>query len=132
MQMGMIGLGRMGANMVRRLIRGGHQCVVFDLNPDNVKNLESEGATGATLLDDFVSKLQKLRIAWVMVPTGEPTEKTIMALAERLEAGDILIDGGNSYYKDDVRRAKALAPKRIHYIDIGTSGGVWGWSAVTA
>src|SRR5436190_1740806 len=126
MQLGMVGLGRMGANMVRRLMRGGHQCVVTDLSPDAVKQLGSEGATGSESLDDFVSKLVKPRVAWVMVPAGSPTENTVKALAERMEAGDIIIDGGNSYFKDDVRRSKELAPKGIHYIDVGTSGGVWG------
>ena len=126
MQLGMIGLGRMGANMVRRLMRGGHQCVVFTRNPDNVRLLASEGAIGATSLDDFVNKLSKPRAAWVMVPAGDPTEQTVLALAERMETGDIIIDGGNSYYKDDVRRAKVLKGKGIHYVDVGTSGGVWG------
>ena len=126
MQLGMIGLGRMGANMVRRLMRGGHQCVVFTRNPDNVRLLAGEGAIGATSLDDFVNKLSKPRAAWVMVPAGDPTEQTVLALSERMEAGDIIIDGGNSYYKDDVRRAKVLKGKGIHYIDAGTSGGVWG------
>ncbi len=126
MQLGMIGLGRMGGNMVRRLIRGGHQCVVFDLNPDNVKQLMSDGATGATSLDDFVGKLTKPRSAWVMVPAGGPTEHTVMELAKRMATNDIIIDGGNSYFKDDVRRAKALKEKGIRYLDVGTSGGVWG------
>ena len=126
MQLGMIGLGRMGGNMVRRLIRGGHQCVVFDLNPDNVKGLVSDGATGATSLDDFVGKLTNPRTAWVMVPAGDPTEHTVMELAKRMANNDIIIDGGNSYFKDDVRRAKALKEKGIRYLDVGTSGGVWG------
>lgn len=126
MQMGMIGLGRMGANMVRRLMKGGHSCVVFDRNPDSVKQLEGEGAIGATSLDEFVNSLEKPRIAWMMVPAGGPTEETVDAVGERLEAGDIVIDGGNSYFKDDVRRAKALEPKGINYVDVGTSGGVWG------
>ncbi|MGQ0793535.1 MAG: phosphogluconate dehydrogenase (NAD(+)-dependent, decarboxylating) [Deltaproteobacteria bacterium] len=126
MQLGMIGLGRMGGNMVRRLIHSGHECVVFDMNPDNVKQLEKEGAKGATSLDDFTAKLTKPRAAWVMVPAGGPTEQTVMALAERMEAGDIIIDGGNSMFKDDVRRAKILQPKGIHYVDVGTSGGIWG------
>ena len=126
MQLGMIGLGRMGANIVRRLMRGGHQCVVFTRNPDNVRLLAGEGAIGATSLDDFVNKLSKPRAAWVMVPAGDPTEQTVLALAERMETGDIIIDGGNSYYKDDVRRAKVLKGKGIHYVDVGTSGGVWG------
>ena len=126
MQLGMIGLGRMGANMMRRLVRGGHQAVVFDLNADNVKALASEGATGATSLDDFVSRLNKPRAAWVMVPAGSATEQTVLALATRMDSGDIIIDGGNSYFKDDVRRAKALIEKGIHYVDVGTSGGIWG------
>ena len=126
MQMGMIGLGRMGANMVRRLMRGGHTCVVFDLNPENVKSLQAEGATAATSLEDFARKLEKPRVAWAMVPAGGPTENTVMTLGERFAAGDIMIDGGNSYYKDDVRRAKVLQQKGIHYVDVGTSGGVWG------
>jgi len=126
MQLGMIGLGRMGANMVRRLMRGGHTCVVFDLNPANVKALEKEGATGASSMDDFVKKLTKPRAAWVMVPAGDPTEKTVTALASKMESGDTIIDGGNSYFKDDVRRAKSLQPKGINYVDVGTSGGVWG------
>jgi 6-phosphogluconate dehydrogenase len=126
MQLGMIGLGRMGANMVRRLMKAGHQCVVFDLNPANVKSLASEGAVGATSLKDFVTKLTKPRAAWVMVPAGAPTEKTVMSLAELMEAGDTIIDGGNSYFKDDVARAARLKPRGIHYLDAGTSGGIWG------
>jgi len=126
MQMGMIGLGRMGANMVRRLMRGGHQGVVFDMDPKNVAQLAGEGAAGTASLDEFVRKLNKPRVAWVMVPAGDPTEKTVMALGERMEAGDIIIDGGNSNYKDDVRRAKAMQPKGIQYVDVGTSGGIWG------
>jgi 6-phosphogluconate dehydrogenase len=126
MQLGMIGLGRMGANMVRRLMKAGHQCVVFDLNPKSVQELAAEGAKGARSLDDFVKQLAKPRAAWVMVPSGPPTEKTVMELAGRMEAGDTIIDGGNSYFKDDVARAKALQPKGIHYVDVGTSGGVWG------
>ena len=126
MQMGMIGLGRMGANMVRRLMQGNHTCVVFDLNADNVKRLRGEGAAGTTSLDDFASKLDKPRVAWVMVPAGGPTENTVLALAKHFEAGDIIIDGGNTYFKDDVRRGKLLKEKGIHYVDVGTSGGVWG------
>jgi 6-phosphogluconate dehydrogenase len=126
MQLGMIGLGRMGGNMVRRLMRGGHSCVVFDLNPDNVKGLVKEGATGATSMEDFVKKLTKPRAAWVMVPAGDPTEKTVMSLAALMESGDTIIDGGNSYFKDDVRRAKSLRGKGLNYVDVGTSGGVWG------
>ncbi len=126
MQLGMVGLGRMGANMVRRLMRGGHTCVVFDLSADNVRRLASEGATGAESVDDFVRKLTRPRAAWVMVPAGNPTEQTVMALAQRMDAGDMIIDGGNSYYKDDVRRAKALKARGILYVDVGTSGGIWG------
>ena len=126
MQLGMIGLGRMGANMVRRLMRGGHSCVVFDRNAESVKRLEAEGASGAKTLDDFVKKLNKPRLTWAMVPAGDPTEKIVMTLSDRLESGDIIVDGGNSYYKDDVRRAKILQAKGIHYLDVGTSGGIWG------
>jgi len=126
MQLGMIGLGRMGANMVRRLMRGGHDCVVWDVNPDNVKQLTDEGATGAQSLDDFVSKLRQPRAVWIMVPAGNPTEKTVIDLAARMAAKDIIIDGGNSYFKDDARRSRALHDKGIDYVDVGTSGGVWG------
>ncbi|MBI4611624.1 MAG: decarboxylating 6-phosphogluconate dehydrogenase [Candidatus Rokubacteria bacterium] len=126
MQLGMIGLGRMGANMVRRLMRGGHACAVFDMSRKSVEQLASEGAVGTASLDEFARKLTKPRVAWIMVPAGDPTEQTVVALAERMEAGDIIIDGGNSYFKDDVRRAKALKPKGIHYVDVGTSGGIWG------
>jgi 6-phosphogluconate dehydrogenase len=125
MQLGMIGLGRMGANMVRRLIKNGHQCVVFDRSPDTVKELAKEKAAGASSLPDLVKKLQKRRAVWLMVPSAA-VDKTIADLAPSLEAGDILIDGGNSYYVDDIRRAKQLATKGIHYVDVGTSGGVWG------
>ena len=126
MQLGMIGLGRMGGNMVRRLMRGGHECVVFDTNADNVKQFEQEGASGASSLGDFVQKLTPPRAAWVMVPAGAATDQTVGALAEKMEAGDIVIDGGNSNFKDDIRRAKELSPSGIHYVDAGTSGGVWG------
>ncbi len=126
MQLGMVGLGRMGGNMVRRLMRGGHQCVVSDLNPGNVKQLVSEGAIGSASLDDFVSKLSVPRVTWLMVPAGNPTEQTVLALAQRMNPGDITIDGGNSHYKDDVRRAKQLRQRSIHYVDVGTSGGIWG------
>jgi 6-phosphogluconate dehydrogenase len=122
----MIGLGRMGGNMVRRLLRGGHSCVVFDLSADNVHRLASEGATGATSLDEFARTLTRPRAAWVMVPAGNPTEQTVMALAQRMEAGDIIIDGGNSYFKDDVRRAHSLKERGVLYVDVGTSGGIWG------
>jgi 6-phosphogluconate dehydrogenase len=126
MQLGMVGLGRMGANMTRRLMRGGHQLVVSDLSPDAVKNLAGEGATGSSSLADLVSKLSAPRAAWVMVPSGDPTEKTVQALLERMQSGDTIIDGGNSYFKDDVRRSEMCAAKGIHYVDVGTSGGVWG------
>ncbi len=126
MQLGMIGLGCMGANMVRRLMKGGHACVVYDRNQENTKKLVSEGAIAAVSLDELVAKLKRPRVAWIMVPAGSPTEQTVGDLAERMEVGDILIDGGNSYYKDDVRRAKALKAKGIQYVDVGTSGGVWG------
>jgi 6-phosphogluconate dehydrogenase len=125
MQLGMIGLGRMGANMVRRLIHGGHECVVFDVSPKSVEALAKEKAIGAASLKDFVQKLRKPRAVWLMVPAAV-VDKTIDELVPLLEADDILIDGGNSYYVDDIRRAKALAPKKIHYVDVGTSGGVWG------
>ncbi|HEY6972117.1 MAG TPA: decarboxylating 6-phosphogluconate dehydrogenase [Candidatus Angelobacter sp.] len=126
MQLGMVGLGRMGGNMVRRLMRGGHECVVTDLSPQNVQELSKEGATGSSSLDDFVSKLKKPRAAWVMVPAGNATEQTVMALGQKFEPGDIIIDGGNSYFKDDVRRSQKLKERGINYIDVGTSGGVWG------
>ncbi|HLK85827.1 MAG TPA: decarboxylating 6-phosphogluconate dehydrogenase [Candidatus Binataceae bacterium] len=125
MQMGMVGLGRMGANMVRRLLRGGHQCVVYDVSPDAVKALSAEGAIGASSLDDFKSKLTPPRVAWMMVPAAV-VEKTLADLSARFERGDILVDGGNSYYVDDIRRARALRARGIHYVDSGTSGGVWG------
>jgi 6-phosphogluconate dehydrogenase len=125
MQLGMIGLGRMGANLVRRLMRDGHECVVYDLDPASVRQLESEGATGADSLADFVAKLDFPRVAWIMVPAAF-TGETIDELATLMDAGDIVIDGGNSYYRDDVDRAKALAPRGIHYVDVGTSGGVFG------
>jgi 6-phosphogluconate dehydrogenase len=125
MQLGMIGLGRMGANLVRRLMRDGHTCVVFDVNPHAVQKLEAEGAVGSTSLADFASKLTVPRAAWVMVPAAL-TGQTVFELAEFFEAGDTIIDGGNSYYRDDVKRSKALAEKGIHYVDVGTSGGVFG------
>ena len=125
MQMGMVGLGRMGANMVRRLLRGGHECVVFDVSPNAVKLLAKDGATGASSLDDFAAKLKQPRVAWMMVPAAV-VESTVADLSSRFAKGDILVDGGNSYYVDDIRRAKALRAKGIHYVDSGTSGGVWG------
>ena len=125
MQIGMIGLGRMGANMARRLLKGGHRCVVFDREPKAVKALAPVKAVGASSLADLVMKLEKPRAVWMMVPAAV-VDKTIAELLPHLEAGDILIDGGNSYYVDDIRRAKELAARRIHYVDVGTSGGVWG------
>ena len=125
MQIGMIGLGRMGANMVRRLLTGGHQCVVFDMSPKAVQELVEEKAVGSSSLADFAKKLTKPRAVWLMVPAAV-VDKTIADLLPNLERDDILIDGGNSYYIDDIRRAKELGPKGIHYVDVGTSGGVWG------
>ena len=125
MQLGMIGLGRMGSNMVRRLMKGGHECVVFDMNPASVKQIAGEGAIGATSLDDQVRKLKKPRAVWLMVPAAV-VDSTLQELAPRLEPGDAIIDGGNSYYIDDIRRAKELRAKKISYLDVGTSGGVWG------
>ncbi len=125
MQLGMVGLGRMGANMVRRLLRGGHRCVVFDMSSKAVNELVQEQATGSASLQDLVTKLDKPRAVWLMVPAAV-VDRTIADLLRHLEAGDILIDGGNSYYVDDIRRAKELTARRIHYVDVGTSGGVWG------
>ena len=125
MQIGMIGLGRMGANMVRRMLRGKHQCVVFNRSPKPVQELAQEGAVGADSLADLARKLAKPRAIWLMVPAAA-VDQNITALLPYLEGGDILIDGGNSYYVDDIRRAKELTPKKIHYVDVGTSGGVWG------
>jgi 6-phosphogluconate dehydrogenase len=125
MQLGMIGLGRMGANMVRRLLKQGHQCVVFDRSPKVVQDMVAEKAGGASSLADLVKKLDKPRAVWLMVPAAV-VDKTINDLLPNLEPGDVLIDGGNSYYVDDIRRAKELALKRIDYVDVGTSGGVWG------
>ena len=125
MQLGMIGLGRMGANMVRRLLKGGHQCVVFDRSAKAVEDLVKEKAVGSSSLQDLVSKLQRPRALWLMVPAAT-VEKTIADLLPLLDPNDILVDGGNSYYVDDIQRAQELAPKKIHYVDVGTSGGVWG------
>jgi 6-phosphogluconate dehydrogenase len=125
MQLGMIGLGRMGANMARRLINGGHSCVVYDKSAAAVETLVKEKATGATSLAEFVAKLDKPRAIWLMVPAAF-VDSSLAELAPLLQAGDMLIDGGNSYYVDDIRRAKELAPKQVHYLDVGTSGGVWG------
>lgn len=126
MQIGMIGLGRMGGNMVRRLLQGGHDCVVWDLSPKAVAELAGEGASGAETLDEFVKRLTPPRTAWIMVPAGDPTEGMVRSLAELMAAGDVIIDGGNSHFKDDVRRAKEVGARGIHYVDAGTSGGVWG------
>jgi 6-phosphogluconate dehydrogenase len=126
MQIGMVGLGKMGANMARRLMKGGHECVVFDLDPARVAEMEAEGAKGATDLPTFMNLLSRPRVAWMMVPAGDATESTVCKLAEYMNEGDTIIDGGNSHYKDDVRRAKSLLTRGIHYADVGTSGGVWG------
>ncbi len=125
MQLGMIGLGRMGANMVRRLVRGGHECVVHDVMADAVRQLASEGAVGATSLDDMIVRLKPPRVVWLMVPAAV-VDATLADLETRLAPGDTIVDGGNSYYRDDVERAKRLAARRLHYVDCGTSGGVWG------
>src|SRR5437763_15753220 len=125
MQLGMVGLGRMGANMVRRLLKGGHECVVFDMSPKAVSELAAEHAVGSASLADVVKNLEKPRAVWLMVPAAA-VAKTIADILPALEPDDILIDGGNSYYIDDIRRAKELMPRRIHHVDVGTSGGVWG------
>ena len=125
MQLGIVGLGRMGANMVRRLMKAGHSCTVFDMSPQSVDALAKEGAVGSSSIKDFVSKLQQPRAIWLMIPAAV-VDSTIAEIVPFLEAGDILIDGGNSYYIDDIRRAKELSSKGIHYVDVGTSGGVWG------
>ena len=126
MQLGMVGLGRMGANLVRRLMRDGHDCVVYDRNPDTVQQLVREGATGSSSLAEFADKLSKPRAAWVMLPAGEITARIVADLAEHFESDDVIIDGGNSYYRDDIARAEGLSGRGIHYVDVGTSGGVWG------
>jgi 6-phosphogluconate dehydrogenase len=126
MQIGMVGLGRMGGNMARRLMRGGHEVVVYARSAKTVQEVAGEGAVGTVTLDDFVAKLKAPRVAWVMVPAGAATEQVVMDLARRMGPGDTLIDGGNSYFKDDVRRSRALRDKKINYLDVGTSGGVWG------
>jgi 6-phosphogluconate dehydrogenase len=125
-QIAMIGLGRMGGNMARRLMRGGHSVVAYATDPAAVQQLAGEGAHGATSLDDLVERLALPRVVWLMVPAGPPTEQVVADLAKRLEAGDVIVDGGNSFYKDDVRRARALRDRGIHYLDVGTSGGIWG------
>jgi 6-phosphogluconate dehydrogenase len=126
MQIGMIGLGRMGANMARRLMKGGHEVVVHDRNPDAIAALRDEGAVAAASLDDLIERLAAPRAVWVMVPSGAATEETVASLSETLKPGDTIIDGGNSYFKDDVRRARDAARRGIHYVDAGTSGGIWG------
>jgi 6-phosphogluconate dehydrogenase len=126
MQLGMIGLGRMGGNIVRRLMRGGHKCVVFDQNPAPGAELAKDGASAARDLADFVKQLEKPRAVWIMLPAGAPTEETVEQLSALLEPGDVVIDGGNSFYKDDIRRAARLKTKNVHYVDCGTSGGIWG------
>ncbi len=126
MQLGMIGLGRMGGNIVRRLMRHGHTAVVYDQSADAVTGLAGEGATASDGLEDFVAKLERPRAAWVMLPAGEITERTVLRLAELMEPDDVIIDGGNSMWKDDIRRAAELDKKGVHYVDVGTSGGVWG------
>ncbi|MGV0800666.1 NAD(P)-binding domain-containing protein, partial [Mycolicibacterium elephantis] len=125
MQLGMVGLGRMGANLVRRLMRDGHRCVVYDRNTDAIRSLTDEGATGAGSLSDFVAKLEKPRAVWLMLPAAV-VDSTLDELARLLDAGDTVIDGGNSYYREDITRAKRLQERNIHYVDCGTSGGVWG------
>ena len=126
MQIGMIGLGRMGANMARRLMKGAHECVVYDRNAENVDALTKEGAMGAHSLEEVVKKLNAPRAVWIMLPSGAPTEETVATLSKLLTEGDAIIDGGNSFYKDDVRRSLMLKPSGIHYLDVGTSGGIWG------
>jgi 6-phosphogluconate dehydrogenase len=126
MQIGMIGLGRMGGNIVRRLLRGGHQCVVFDRQSEPARLLTAEGAVAATDLKDLVARLEKPRAVWVMLPAGEITDRAVTELGALMERGDVIIDGGNSFYKDDIRRAASLRARDIRYVDVGTSGGVWG------
>jgi 6-phosphogluconate dehydrogenase len=126
MQIAMVGLGRMGANMARRLVRGGHEVVVWNREPERARELEREGARAVARLEDLARELRPPRAAWIMLPAGEVTEQTVQRIAANFERGDLLVDGGNSHYKDDARRAKALAPRGIHYLDCGTSGGVWG------
>src|SRR5689334_22505159 len=126
MQLGMIGLGRMGSNMARRLLRGGHSCVVYDRNPAPGEELSREGAKSAKSVDELIASLDKPRAVWMMLPAGAITEDMVKTLLGKLERGDVIIDGGNSYYKDDVRRGKLAAEHGVDYVDAGTSGGVWG------
>ncbi len=126
MQLGMVGLGRMGANMTRRMVRGGHQLVVSDLSPDAVKQLAGEGAVGSSSLENLVGKLKAPRAVWIMVPAGGPTENAVQSLLQHMRPGDVIIDGGNSNFKDDVRRSRICKSKGVDYVDVGTSGGVWG------
>ncbi|HEY5261301.1 MAG TPA: decarboxylating 6-phosphogluconate dehydrogenase [Solirubrobacteraceae bacterium] len=126
MQLGMVGLGRMGSNLVRRLLAAGHECVVYDVNADTVKDLAGEGASGAGSLEELLAALEPPRAVWVMVPAGEITEQTVGELGDRMDGDDVIIDGGNSYYRDDIARAVAVSDNGIHYVDVGTSGGVWG------
>jgi len=126
MRIALIGLGRMGSNIARRLMQAGHDIVAFDLNPASVEQLATEGAAGATSLADVAAKLEAPRIFWVMLPAGAPTEDTVATLRDLAAPGDIIIDGGNSFYKDDIRRARECAAQGVHYVDVGTSGGVWG------
>jgi len=126
MQLGMIGLGRMGANMTRRLVRGGHSLVVYDRNPEATKELGREGATGASSVEELVRGLEPPRAVWVMVPAGAPTDSAVTTLASLMSPGDVVIDGGNTFFKDDIRRARVLKTKQVHYVDVGTSGGIWG------
>ena len=126
MQLGLIGLGRMGGNMARRLKAGGHDVVAWDRSPEAVQKLQGDGIEGASSLDDLVKHLTPPRAVWVMVPAGDPTEQTVAALAERMQRDDVIIDGGNTHFKDDIRRARDVEAKGLHYVDVGTSGGVWG------
>jgi 6-phosphogluconate dehydrogenase len=128
MQVGLIGLGRMGGNMARRLMTGGHEVVAWDQRADTVEALARDGATAATSLEDFVTRLAPPRTVWIMVPAGPPTEQTVAAVAQHLQQGDAIVDGGNTFFKDDIRRARELGPRGIEYVDVGTSGGVWGAS----
>src|SRR5688572_33065844 len=128
LQIGMVGLGRMGGGIVRRLLRDGHRCVGYDIHPDAVKALEADGAAGTSSLEESAAALEKPRAAWVMVPAGDITSNTISALAEVLEPGDTIIDGGNTHYVEDIRHAAELAENGIHHVDVGTSGGVWGFA----